>query len=115
MRHEKIFLTEEKYNLQFSWWGSVYLVSRLPDQCRVTVRGVAGAKWPLVSVSPTCTGVVTLLYSTVQYTVQDLHGRGHVAVAQQHRPLRALHAHVLAQTAPTTTRLWAVHILSGSN
>ena len=69
MRHEKIFLTEEKYNLQFSWWGSVYLVSRLPDQCRVTVRGVAGAKWPLVSVSPTCTGVVTLLYSTVQYSI----------------------------------------------
>ena len=62
MRHEKIFLTEEKYNLQFSWVGSVYLVSRLPDQCRVTVRGVAGAKWPLVSVSPTCTGVVTLLW-----------------------------------------------------
>ena len=35
--------------------------------------------------------------------VSHLHGRRHVAVAQQHRPLRALHPHILAQTAPATT------------
>ena len=35
--------------------------------------------------------------------VPDLHRRRHVTVAKQHRPVHAVHPHVLAQTAPTTT------------
>ena len=34
--------------------------------------------------------------------VSDLYGRGHVAVAQQHRPVQAVHPHVLTQTASVT-------------
>ena len=36
--------------------------------------------------------------------VPNLDGRGHVAVAQQHGPVHAVHPHVLTQTASGTTR-----------